>query len=237
MKLEVNKKVAYKLFVLFAGFVLSFNACSKKEDTTATPIIATCSDGIQNQGETGIDCGGPCAACPPATTQLCDGNGTQSYYPLKADNEWSYKSVFENYTNTVTDTQTRMGYLYYEVTYKGISQGEIYLRTDPITNDVYKRVYKGSTNTFVDYLVTPGTPVLNQEWNYPVDFEGLGKRKVTSLNATATQSGCTYTGLLEIKEYFGDGSLSQAFYYKKGLGLIKNGDSWGYTTLTSVILK
>ncbi len=27
---------------------------------------ATCSDGIQNQGETGVDCGGPCAACPPA---------------------------------------------------------------------------------------------------------------------------------------------------------------------------
>jgi hypothetical protein len=26
---------------------------------------ATCSDGIQNQGETGIDCGGPCAPCPP----------------------------------------------------------------------------------------------------------------------------------------------------------------------------
>ncbi len=25
---------------------------------------ATCSDGIQNQGETGVDCGGPCAACP-----------------------------------------------------------------------------------------------------------------------------------------------------------------------------
>ncbi|MDQ3193108.1 MAG: CUB domain-containing protein [Bacteroidota bacterium] len=26
---------------------------------------ATCTDGIQNQGETGIDCGGPCPACPP----------------------------------------------------------------------------------------------------------------------------------------------------------------------------
>ena len=25
--------------------------------------VATCSDGIQNQGETGIDCGGPCTAC------------------------------------------------------------------------------------------------------------------------------------------------------------------------------
>ncbi len=29
---------------------------------------ATCSDGIQNQGETGVDCGGPCAACVPAAT-------------------------------------------------------------------------------------------------------------------------------------------------------------------------
>lgn len=26
--------------------------------------VPTCSDGIQNQGETGIDCGGPCPACP-----------------------------------------------------------------------------------------------------------------------------------------------------------------------------
>jgi type II secretory pathway pseudopilin PulG len=33
---------------------------------TATP---TCTDGIQNQGETGIDCGGPCAAC--AATPTC----------------------------------------------------------------------------------------------------------------------------------------------------------------------
>jgi len=29
------------------------------------PACATCSDGIQNQGETGIDCGGPCQPCPP----------------------------------------------------------------------------------------------------------------------------------------------------------------------------
>jgi hypothetical protein len=26
---------------------------------------ATCNDGIQNQGETGVDCGGPCSPCPP----------------------------------------------------------------------------------------------------------------------------------------------------------------------------
>lgn len=30
------------------------------------PACATCNDGIQNQGETGVDCGGPCPACPPS---------------------------------------------------------------------------------------------------------------------------------------------------------------------------
>jgi hypothetical protein len=35
----------------------------------STPAPATCSDGIQNQGETGIDCGGPnCSACPAPPT-------------------------------------------------------------------------------------------------------------------------------------------------------------------------
>ena len=27
-------------------------------------IVATCSDDQQNQGETDVDCGGPCTACP-----------------------------------------------------------------------------------------------------------------------------------------------------------------------------
>jgi hypothetical protein len=36
----------------------------------------TCTDGIQNQGETGIDCGGPCAACPTCTDGIQNGNET-----------------------------------------------------------------------------------------------------------------------------------------------------------------
>jgi len=38
------------------------------EDYTIAIIAssASCSDGIQNQGETSVDCGGPCPACPPS---------------------------------------------------------------------------------------------------------------------------------------------------------------------------
>ena len=35
-----------------------------------TPAAPTCSDGIQNQGETGIDCGGPCPACTNFTIDM-----------------------------------------------------------------------------------------------------------------------------------------------------------------------
>jgi cysteine-rich repeat protein len=39
------------------GNTVSTDTCSN------TCISATCSDGVQNQSETGVDCGGPCAAC------------------------------------------------------------------------------------------------------------------------------------------------------------------------------
>jgi len=44
-----------RILPLFIVFGLLFTtACTKEQ---------TCEDGIQNQGETGIDCGGPCTAC------------------------------------------------------------------------------------------------------------------------------------------------------------------------------
>ena len=53
---------------IIIGTLIFAVACSaiyigcKKKNTTTTSTT-TCSDGIQNQGETGVDCGGPCAAC------------------------------------------------------------------------------------------------------------------------------------------------------------------------------
>ena len=46
----------------------SFNASETTNFCLGGGSSPTCSDGIQNQGETGVDCGGPCAPCvDPAT--------------------------------------------------------------------------------------------------------------------------------------------------------------------------
>ncbi|MEL6636741.1 MAG: hypothetical protein AAFW73_22095 [Bacteroidota bacterium] len=53
------------LSVLLLFFL--FPACNPEDDDTSTPeTVATCSDGIQNGDETGIDCGGDCPACTVA---------------------------------------------------------------------------------------------------------------------------------------------------------------------------
>jgi len=41
-------------------------------DCSACPVVPTCSDGIQNQGETGVDCGGSCPACIIPSTECGD---------------------------------------------------------------------------------------------------------------------------------------------------------------------
>ena len=49
------------------------NQCETGLDCGGTcPKCATCDDKVQNQGEDDIDCGGPCKACP-----TCD-DGTQN---------------------------------------------------------------------------------------------------------------------------------------------------------------
>ncbi len=46
------------LAIVFLGFICIVSSGCKKNKHSAS-----CSDGIQNQGETGVDCGGPCSAC------------------------------------------------------------------------------------------------------------------------------------------------------------------------------
>lgn len=62
MKKSANKTLFFIFYLFAAASLLLYSGCSKdEEDNTPVP---TCSDGIQNQGETGVDCGGPCTACP-----------------------------------------------------------------------------------------------------------------------------------------------------------------------------
>jgi hypothetical protein len=44
--------------------LVCFFIAGQAGSSSCEPLVPTCEDGIQNQGEEGIDCGGPCAPCP-----------------------------------------------------------------------------------------------------------------------------------------------------------------------------
>src|SRR5689334_8843952 len=95
-------KLFFVLLILLSVPVFFFAACNKDDDDD-TP---TCNDGIQNQGETGVDCGGPCAAC---ASMLCDGNSQNTFFPLANGNYWKYEDQGVSnarYSWTINGTQT-----------------------------------------------------------------------------------------------------------------------------------
>ena len=62
------------------------------------PVSPTCTDGLSNQGETGIDCGGPCPACHNKSVQdNCTGSSAQNNFNCTG------KSVQNNYNCTDSD--------------------------------------------------------------------------------------------------------------------------------------
>ncbi len=62
-------------FVLIFGLTLSLAlSCGSDDDSME---VATCTDGIQNGNETGVDCGGDCSTvCPTCTDGIQNGNET-----------------------------------------------------------------------------------------------------------------------------------------------------------------
>lgn len=65
--------------ILFAGLGL-FISCEKETN------VESCTDGFQNQGETGVDCGGPCAPCSGQS-------GPLYFYAMVEDSSNFYTNV------------------------------------------------------------------------------------------------------------------------------------------------
>jgi hypothetical protein len=168
----------------------------------------------------------------PNGANACTGNSSNSYYPLAQGYWWKY-----NYNDggplggkdSIAGTQVYGGQTYFKFIVPdrfGGSPGYAYRRTAG-NGDVY--CY--STSDSREYLVAPANPVLNQKWLGP----GTDSLKVTALSSTITTALCSYTSCLVVTEYYASGNFAEAYYYKKGYGLVEiSYGSWGATTLYSL---
>lgn len=159
---------------------------------------------------------------PVSTNKLCDGNGTNAFMPIVQQNRWEWKqqgsgNVVHTWKLNGTQVIDSKTYQVMNVVWdSGFTETDWYFRV-AADGTVYR--YANST----EYVYLPAAPTLNQQWTYPsVGAQaGQGFRKVTALNKTLSTSSCSYTGLMEIKEYSSATNVNTTYYYKKGLGIVR----------------
>tara|TARA_R110000868_G_scaffold140690_2_gene356630 strand:- start:22102 stop:23544 length:1443 start_codon:yes stop_codon:yes gene_type:complete len=81
MKPKNSVEMKKLLLSALAIGALAFTSCSNDDEPPIAEVVATCNDGIRNQGETEVDCGGPnCQPCTVATATCEDGiqNGDET---------------------------------------------------------------------------------------------------------------------------------------------------------------
>jgi hypothetical protein len=191
------------------------SSCKKKDAI----IEQTCSDGIQNQDETGVDCGGPCTPCKQS---ICEGNGSNSYLPLAVDNSWAYfmdNTATTDYTTIQAITGTTVlsnSKTYYVMDY-GSKQDYFRLATNG-------DIYAWKTNSFNDLgadesLFLPANPVVGTMWHDPYFLPDSMVVKATDA-VLICANGCSYTGLLKVDTY-NYGNYYETLYFKKGFGKVQ----------------
>jgi hypothetical protein len=147
---EFNKIIL--LFWPFSYFTI-FCIVSCEDD------LPFCSDGIQNEDETGIDCGGSCTPCSTNTVETCSDGiqnedetgidcGGSSCDPCVPNNEYTYLSA-------VIDGQPYIGLKRFGYAIDGIST-IIYTATNSQTGDQVK--YLWLQGTHLDYEINIHIP-------------------------------------------------------------------------------
>lgn len=209
-----KSKLFIVVVILGATSLLVYNGCKKEEK----PPVETCYDGIQNQAETGVDCGGPCPAC---YSVLCNGKGDTTYMPLVLNNQWTYKlSGGPTWDRVVTaDSMVTFGsntYFRLKAYESPTGNSYTYFRADANSNIYEYKVAEGQ-----EYLAVPNNPTAGQ---VAAVYSGTGtvaQLKVVNASVQVATSACTYNGCVQMGEYDGGNALISSYYYKKGIGLVR----------------
>lgn len=213
------------LFLFSACSALLLGSCTKEE--TPTPGTNT----TQN---------------PPVTASLlCDGSkNTTHYFPLKMGNSWVVEG---GATKTVSRDTILSGKKYFILTTKTASgqTTDSYFRSEP-KGDIYEyKLYNtGGENPYSkEYLYLPydAETIVGYEWDFPgatTATDGkMIRRKISSSNGSVNTSKCNYTGLLVMHDYDANGQMLATYYFKRGLGKVRETISTTNSDLGAVVIK
>jgi hypothetical protein len=183
---------------------------------------------------------------------LCEGNGSNSYFPLAIGNYWKWEYPFSfpstpDITAEVIGTFDYNGITYYELEYTG-SDGQYhfkYLREDSQGNlKVLVYFLSVNGNYYEEHTIIPNSSSFSagDQWNFYAaldEFDSIEPvQRVQSVGTYDTET-CSYEQALEIftRNLQADTTIPQSAIldykiYKKGVGIV----NFDGNVLTEVIL-
>ena len=222
-------RVTFKAFaLLFLSFTL-LTSC-EKDDGPSTPT-----ENQQTQNNNGTN-----NQNNNTSNVLCDGNGSNSYFPLKIGNKWAWKPIFgsKRIKAEVTEKIQINNKDYYKVEFKETSGGQVFWEFNRTLREENGTIYYAietstgpGTSVWTDYVWIPGAPQPNQSWEVPGLFNSsiaTYKKEVGGTNATVTTNKCTYTNGVLIRNKSTNtstGAVTVTGYqiFKKGIGIVNYG--------------
>lgn len=187
--MKKHNLIYFIAMLVIPAFVVFYSGCKKKEKNAES-----CTDGVQNQGETGIDCGGPCAACPPppVVAPCSPATGTFKMGPTTYSVTFTNCMVQGGQWNVSGNASNADIYIIFPTTTAPTSDGEYtypQICLSPSTyNDICIQIDTGGDSYYSQPSSTNGGKVYVNIVN--------GKVVATFCNTTfvGLQSSITYTG-------------------------------------------
>lgn len=188
----------------------------KENDT----LPQTCSNGVLDGDETGIDCGGSCTACAACNT----------YLPLKLGNKWLYyQFTYNTYLGALTIVKDTVisGSTFFKLErtdtinqyYEGI---EVYLRNSG--GDIFEISDDGfdlfSNNLYAsgnEQLILKENAAVGESWTATTGIT----RSIIEKGGTLIVNGRTYTDVVRVRETHSTEQID--YWYAKCVGLIQRG--------------
>lgn len=193
--------------------------------------VGTCFDGVLNQGEAGIDCGGPCNACITDTSVL----NPQFICDGNGSSSYFPLSIGSYWIYAMPSNQWFQLEVVEETT---LNNGQDYFHMVTTgafgtIHDYYReangQVFRWNSALSAEEVYIPSNPTVGQRWSTAATDSIVIDDMAATFNSP---NGCQYEELLQVTSYSaGTGSTS---YYKQGLGLIRLASVSAY--LDSVVI-
>ncbi|HLP52840.1 MAG TPA: hypothetical protein VK154_18255 [Chitinophagales bacterium] len=186
----------------------------KENDT----LPQTCSNGVLDADETGIDCGGSCTACAACNT----------YLPLKLGNKWIYyrfsDNSFQGVLTIVKDTVIN-GSTFFKVERTDTADNyyagfEVYFRNSggdifEISDDGYDLFSNSMQSSGNEQLILKENAAVGDSWTVTTGIT----RSIIEKGGTLIVNGRTYTDVVRVREVYN--SQECDYWYAKCVGLIQ----------------